>query len=270
MWHIVFMRILIATKNRGKFNEIEGVLKVRVEDKGVKDERSENRPGFEIFFLGDFKVEDRDFIEDGLTHEENARKKAKYYYEKVLAGEVLRDGKAFCFGDGGLGYGGGAIDGFGEKVVTSGGFGNGGFVIGEDSGIYVDALRGELGVQTRRWGAGENTSDEEWLEHFMKVMGEKAPNKSQRSARFVCYVYLVGDYDGKHFEKLFEGETKGIIVREVCSEVLPGLPLSSVFLPEGYDKVYAALSTAEKNKISHRGQAMGKVRKFLVGQNTHL
>ena len=36
--------------------------------------------------------------------------------------------------------------------------------IADDSGIHIDALEGELGVKTRRWGAGAKASDQEWLE----------------------------------------------------------------------------------------------------------
>jgi len=245
-----FMKILIATKNRGKFNEIAGVLR----DVSLKDGE-----GVELGFLGDLKVEDSDFVEDGVTHEENARKKAKYYFERVLTGEVL-------MGDGSGSDG----DWSGSREVR----GNSGgerkipqsfdFVIGEDSGIYVDALAGEMGVQTRRWGAGENATDKKWLEYFMKRMGSLAPGDSDRGAKFVCNACLIGNLDGELIEKCFEGETYGEITHEIGAELLPGLPLSSVFLQDGYDKVYAALSTADKNKISHRGQAIGKVRDFLM------
>lgn len=204
------MRILIATKNRGKFNEIAGTL---------------SGDDVEIVFLPDvIFFDDSDFVEDGVTHEENARKKAQYYFDKL--------------GDG--------FD----------------FVLGEDSGIYVDALASELGVQTRRWGVGENASDEEWLEYFMKVMNERAFDLSQRGAKFVCNACLIGKDDGEG-EICFEGETAGVITHEICSKVLPGLPLSSVFLPEGFDRVYAELSQEEKNAISHRGQAVSKVKKYL-------
>jgi XTP/dITP diphosphohydrolase len=179
--------------------------------------------------LGDYQVDDSDFVEDGMTHEENARKKAKYYFEKV--------------GDG--------FD----------------FVIGEDSGIYVDALKDELGVQTRRWGAGDAASDEEWLEYFMKEMKVRAPAFDQRGAKFVCCACVVGRVGAAGsgtLTRLFKGETLGLITDSVMAPILPGLPLSSVFLPEGFDKVYAALSREEKNKISHRGQAVGKVREWLL------
>ena len=214
------MKILIATKNKGKFGEIAGFLR------GGLGSLRGSGSALEVVFLGDCQVDDGGFVEDGVSHEENASKKARYYWEK------------FC----------GSFD----------------FVLGEDSGIYVDALGDELGVQTRRWGAGEKATDEEWLEYFMKEMGARAPLDSERGAKFVCCACLVRRVQGALIEEFFKGETFGKITQEVADEVLPGLPLSSVFLPEGFDKVYAELGRDEKNKISHRGQAVGKVKKWLL------
>ena len=129
--------------------------------------------------------------------------------------------------------------------------------LAEDSGILVDALSGELGVQTRRWGAGEEASDEEWIDYFMKRMEDE----EGRGARFVCSACLV---DGES-EKFFEGETCGIITEALQAPILKGLPLSSCFLAEGCEKVYAALGAEGKNKISHRGKAMRKAREWLEG-----
>jgi XTP/dITP diphosphohydrolase len=129
--------------------------------------------------------------------------------------------------------------------------------LAEDSGLMVEALEGELGVQTRRWGAGEEASDEEWINYFMERMGREG----NREARFVCSACLVGD----DLEEYFEGETSGVITKKLMAPILTGLPLSSCFLPEGCDKVYAALGTEEKNKISHRGKAIKAVREFLEG-----
>jgi len=211
------MKLLIATKNKGKFNEITGVLGgASLDGNGGSDEK------FEIVFLGDLVVPDADFVEDGATHAENAYKKAKYYFDKL----------------------GGDFD----------------FVLGEDSGIYVDALADELGLQTRRWGAGETASDDEWLGYFMSEMSRRASSDDLRGAKFVCSACFMG----KGFVEYFEGETFGKIVREKQADILTGLPLSSVFLPEGYDKVYAALSREEKNAISHRGRAIAKVKNFLI------
>ncbi len=195
-------KLLIATKNPGKFSEISEVL-------GGGD--------FELVFLGDLDVEDSDFAEDGETFAENAEKKARYYADKF-----------------------------------------GMLALGEDSGLMVDALEGELGVQTRRWGAGEEASDEEWLEYFMRRM-EEVPDEN-RGAKFVCFSCLLEP--GKE-ARFFDAETPGVITRELMADLLPGLPLSSVFVPEGCDKAYAALEAQEKNKLSHRGKALKKVREYL-------
>lgn len=127
--------------------------------------------------------------------------------------------------------------------------------LAEDSGILVEALKGGLGVKTRRWGAGEKASDEEWVEFFLGRM----EGIVDRRAKFVCCACLV-DKGGETF---FEGETLGNITEKLMAPILKGLPLSSCFLPNGCDKVYAALSHEEKNRISHRGKAMNQVREFL-------
>lgn len=131
--------------------------------------------------------------------------------------------------------------------------------LAEDSGIAVDALAGELGVKTRRWGAGENASDEEWISHFLKVLKGVPPEK--RTARFICCAALM---DERGEARLFKGVTEGILTAELQAPIYKGLPISSCFKPAGYDKVYAALSVDEKNQVSHRGKAMHAVRDVLV------
>jgi XTP/dITP diphosphohydrolase len=119
--------------------------------------------------------------------------------------------------------------------------------IADDSGIFIEALADELGVKTRRWGAGAEASDEEWLDFFMNRMGEE-PN---RKAKFVCAAALV-EPGG---EQVFLGETHGTITDGLEAPISPGIPLSSVFKPVSCDKVFTALGTEEKNRLSHRGNA---------------
>lgn len=207
------MKILIATKNRGKFGEIAGVL--------------EEIPGAEVFFLGDID-DDLAVEENGKTHAENAKIKAAHYFEKYGVG----------------------VEGHFD------------FVLGEDSGIYVDALASELGLHTRRWGAGKNATDEEWLAYFLEEMNKRCARGEGRGAKFVCNACLMGD----GICEFFDGETLGTITGRSMAPVLGGLPLSSVFMPDGFDVVYSVLSREEKNAISHRGQAVSKVKKFLDGR----
>lgn len=129
--------------------------------------------------------------------------------------------------------------------------------LAEDSGLLVNALEGELGVKTRRWGAGENASDEEWIEYFMNRMEQE----EERGAKFVCNACILGG----DFREHFEGETPGIITEKLMCDIMPGIPLSSCFVAEGCEKVYAAMSEQEKNEISHRGKAMHDLKAFLEG-----
>ncbi len=131
--------------------------------------------------------------------------------------------------------------------------------ISEDSGILVDALDGELGIKTRRWGAGEKASDEAWIEFFLKRMAD-VPHQ-RRGAKFVCCSAVLDEKGGEH---LFRGETEGIITQTLEAPIYQGLPLSSCFKPVGQDKVYAALTPAEKNQVSHRGKAMKQVHDWLA------
>lgn len=130
--------------------------------------------------------------------------------------------------------------------------------VADDSGIFIEALAEELGLKTRRWGAGHEASDEDWLDFFMNRMGEE----ENRSAKFVCAAAFVSP-DGESEDLVFMGETGGVITVEVEAPVKPGIPLSSVFKPDGHEKVYAALSTEEKNEMSHRGKAFAKLLSFL-------
>jgi len=127
--------------------------------------------------------------------------------------------------------------------------------LAEDSGIQVEALAGELGVKTRRWGAGEKASDEEWMEVFLRRM-EKEKNRNAQFFTAACI------YDGKHAH-IFEGACKGTLVQHSSVPLERGVPLSSYFVPEGENKVFSALSVTEKNAISHRGKAMMLVKQYL-------
>jgi len=131
--------------------------------------------------------------------------------------------------------------------------------LAEDSGIVVDALVGELGVKTRRWGAGENATDEDWIDHFLKVL-ESVPNE-KRTARFICCAALMNENGDIRF---FVGQTEGVITRDLQAPLYKGLPISSCFRPDGFEKVYAALTIDEKNLVSHRGKAMHAVKDELL------
>lgn len=126
----------------------------------------------------------------------------------------------------------------------------------DDSGIVVDALTNELGVQTRRWGAGAKASDAEWIDFFLDRM-RREPSKR---ARFITCIAYIDENSEVH---TFEGHCDGIITNTVEADYLPGLPISGCFKPDGFDKVFSALSVDDKNRISHRGKAMQGFVKYL-------
>jgi len=129
--------------------------------------------------------------------------------------------------------------------------------IADDSGIHVDALNGELGVKTRRWGAGAEASDKEWLNYFL----DRMKTELDRRAEFVSVVAFA------HMQAetlTFRGECIGQILDKPATELEHGIPLSAVFLPEGKNKVYSAMTKEEKNEISHRGIAIKKCYKYLL------
>lgn len=130
--------------------------------------------------------------------------------------------------------------------------------IADDSGIFVEALGNELGVKTRRWGAGPDASDEEWLDFFLNRM-EKETNKR---AEFFTTIAFLSKPDAKPL--IFRGECKGTITKKPEADYLPGIPLSAVFKPDEIDTVYSALSPEQKNAISHRGRAAMQLRAFLT------
>jgi len=132
--------------------------------------------------------------------------------------------------------------------------------LADDGGLLVDALPGELGVRTRRWAEElGHTTDESWLGYFMDRMKD-IPN-ANRGAEFRIALALV---QANIEPKLFEHAVHGQITEAIEAPILPGIPVSSVFRAVGADKVFAAMTTDEKAKYSHRGGALKKLREYLL------
>ena len=127
--------------------------------------------------------------------------------------------------------------------------------IADDSGILVDALEGELGIHTRRWGAGPLADDAAWIKFFL----DRMKREQNKRAEFISVLALV-DGNGAY---AFEGKCIGIITETLESDYLPGLPISACFRPDGFDKVFSALPINEKNDVSHRGEAVKKLREHV-------
>lgn len=191
-------RLLLATRNKGKVEEIKALLA----DLGVEVVSLDAYPDLP------------EIPEEGETFTENAVFKA---------GEVCR--------------------------LT------GEITLADDSGLEVDALDGKPGVHSARF-AGEPKNDEANNTKLIALLEEVPP--AERTARFRCVMALVtpnGDV------RTAEGTCEGVIILEPRGE--NGFGYDPLFYVPKYDKTFAELPMEVKNRISHRGRALAKVKELV-------
>ncbi len=121
--------------------------------------------------------------------------------------------------------------------------------VADDSGLMVDALNGEPGVYSARYG-GEGATDTQKNEKLLKNM-ENVPQE-KRTARFVSAVCCLFP-DGR--EIMVRGECEGSIAYAPKGE--GGFGYDPIFLVGG--RSYAELAPEEKDAVSHRGRALRKL-----------
>jgi XTP/dITP diphosphohydrolase len=138
--------------------------------------------------------------EDGASYRENARAKARF-------GAALRPGE---------------------------------WVLGDDSGIEVDALGGGPGVRTARWAEGR---------HVEKLLAA-LEGAADRRARYVCELAAI-DPDGAEHHGV--GTLEGTIALEARGR--EGFGFDPVFVPDGETRTVAELGGAWKREHSHRARA---------------
>jgi XTP/dITP diphosphohydrolase len=129
------------------------------------------------------------------------------------------------------------------------------WVLGEDSGLEVDALGGAPGVRSARY-AGEKATYEENNKKLLKAIEGVPPER--RTARFRCVLALASP------ERLLievEGQCEGLIAQEPRGGY--GFGYDPVFYLPAYRKTFAELGPEVKNKISHRAQALKTFRERL-------
>lgn len=122
------------------------------------------------------------------------------------------------------------------------------WVIGEDSGIEVEGLGNMPGIFSARY-AGEHARDVENTSKILKMLNIRSPGN--RKAQFRC-VMIAHDPQGN--EHKFEGILKGEIAKDMRG--VNGFGYDSIFIPEGLNQTLGEITTFEKNKISHRFQAV--------------
>ncbi|GHE13758.1 RdgB/HAM1 family non-canonical purine NTP pyrophosphatase [Klenkia taihuensis] len=119
--------------------------------------------------------------------------------------------------------------------------------VADDSGITVDALNGMPGILSARW-SGRHGDDPA---NTALLLGQLADVPDERrGAGFVCAAAVVLP-DGT--ERVLEATWRGSVLREPRGS--NGFGYDPVFLPEGLDRTSAELEPAEKDALSHRGQA---------------
>ena len=120
------------------------------------------------------------------------------------------------------------------------------WALSDDSGLEVEALNGEPGVYSARY-AGENCS---YLDNINKLLYELDGVENRRAVfkTVLCLANLVGEV------RTIEGICKGSIA--LTPTGTEGFGYDPIFITDGYKCSFAELSTEEKNKISHRGQAL--------------
>jgi len=201
-------KILIATSNAGKLRDFAGAAA---------------RHGVEVSGIPSFASLPT-VVEDGVTFEANARKKAEEYSRHV-PGEI---------------------------------------VVADDSGLEVDALNGAPGVHSARYAAPElqnkepheadaNTDDEANNARVLREL--KGVPAGQRTGRFVCV--LAAAWDGKTLGT-FRGTAQGMILEGPRGT--GGFGYDPLFYFPQIGKTFAELTAEEKSKYSHRGAAF---RRFL-------
>ena len=201
-------KILIATSNAGKLRDFAGAAA---------------RFGVEISGIPDFSSLPA-VVEDGLTFEANARKKAEGY-SRYVPREI---------------------------------------VVADDSGLEIDALNGAPGVHSARYAAPDlqnkepheadaNTDDEANNARVLRELKEVPPEK--RTGRFVCV--LAAARDGETLAT-FRGTAEGIILD--APRGANGFGYDPLFYFPAIGNTFAELTAEEKSKFSHRGAAF---REFL-------
>ncbi|MFU1858886.1 non-canonical purine NTP diphosphatase [Sphingobacterium sp. NGMCC 1.201703] len=125
------------------------------------------------------------------------------------------------------------------------------YCFGDDSGLEIDALNGEPGVYSARYSGSRD------MEKNIDLVLERMRDSSNRTARFKTVISLYLN-EQQHF---FEGSIEGRIITE--RRGIDGFGYDPIFIPDGHDKTFAEMSAEEKNAISHRAIAVGKLAAYL-------
>ena len=114
----------------------------------------------------------------------------------------------------------------------------------------MEALDNAPGIYSSRYAENDSA-------RIARILKE-LEGKENRRARFVCVISIAFN---KEIVGSFRGEVYGTIVDAPRGE--NGFGYDPVFMPDGFDKTFGEMSDEEKNKISHRANAIEKVIEFV-------
>lgn len=224
------MKLLLATRNLGKVKELTAMLTANQQQQNTTT-FGEHLKNIQVLSLQDFP-DAPEVVEDGDTYQENASKKAT-----VIA------------------------DYTGLRTLA------------DDAGLEVDALDGSPGVHSKRW-AGDDVTDAVRVQKLLEAL----EGITNRKARFVAAIAIaepiannISDSGDKTLEQsrnhssnrvqVVVGKCEGHITHAPTGD--SGFGYDPIFVPVGYEKTFAELGEAIKNRISHRGEALRLALKLL-------
>jgi len=128
--------------------------------------------------------------------------------------------------------------------------------VADDTGLMVDALNGRPGVHAARYAGEKATYDDNCRKLLQELNGVP---RAKRSARFVTVAALAKPGDA--CATVLEGALEGMITEMPAGT--QGFGYDPVFFVPELGKTLAQLSPDEKNRISHRARAFGKLKELL-------
>ncbi len=129
--------------------------------------------------------------------------------------------------------------------------------VSDDTGLEVESLLGAPGVFSARYAGEKATYQDNVIKLLEELHQAEKKGFSSRKAQFRTVIALVTS-EG---EWVFEGICTGEITKD--QRGAKGFGYDPVFMPDGFDITFAEMSAEEKNRVSHRGKAVAKLKDFL-------
>lgn len=126
--------------------------------------------------------------------------------------------------------------------------------LGDDSGLVVESLDGRPGIFSARYAGNHD-----FAKNIEKVLGEMEGIENRKA-----YFITVLCYYDENGAKYFDGRVQGNLLKE--NKGFKGFGYDPIFVPEGYEMTFAEMEPQDKNKISHRKQALDLFLDFLKGK----